>query len=179
MHFLILAFLFTRLVVDGMRPALPIKRLRPCVPLPRPAHHGDTALDLHYVPPDCGSPLPIVLRPGARALVPTGIAVDLASLSKALPPPLAVYGRIADRSGNAWKRGLHVLGGVVDPSYRGEVKVILANLGSKEVMIDPYERVAQLVLEVIVDPSKIIIEEREELTRSERGVNGFGSTGRK
>jgi len=89
--------------------------------------------------------------------------------------PAGVYGRVAPRSGLAVKNGIMVGAGVVDPDYRGEVKVVLHNHGNKKFMIQKGDRIAQIVLEkyAIVD-----VVEKDELPASKRGDGGFGSTGR-
>ena len=105
------------------------------------------------------------LRPGQHYLYPTGISLQI---------PQGYYGRIADRSGNAFKYGVHVLGGVIDAGYTGEISILLINLGQKAVEFNPGDRIAQLVI------TPILVCELEQvscLDQSERGNAGFGSTG--
>jgi dUTP pyrophosphatase len=111
---------------------------------------------------------PITLAPGARALVPTGIAI-------ALPPDHE--GQVRPRSGWAAKHGVTVLNapGTLDEDYRGEVKVILVNLGDEPFVIAHGERIAQLVVAPV---TKVELEEVSSLDDTARGAGGFGSTGR-
>lgn len=109
----------------------------------------------------------MTLAPGARALVPTGIAV-------AIPPGYA--GFVLPRSGLALRRGVTVLNapGLIDAGYRGEVKVLLVNHDAAPVTLERGERIAQLVVQGIAYAE---LTEVEELPPSERGAGGFGSTG--
>jgi dUTP pyrophosphatase len=102
---------------------------------------------------------------GGRLLVPTDLSI-------ACPP--GTYGRIAPRSGLAYKHGIDVGAGVIDADYRGPVGVILFNFGSQPFDIQLGDRVAQLILEQIVLPD---VEEVQELDDTVRGAGGFGSTG--
>ena len=112
---------------------------------------------------------PIVLKPLARALVPTGLFVEL---------PAGFEMQVRPRSGLAAKFGLTVLNapGTIDADYRGEVKVILANLSGEEFTINDGERIAQLV---VARHEQVEWEQAEELSDTTRGAGGFGSTGRK
>ena len=109
----------------------------------------------------------IDLAPGERALVPTGLRLQI---------PPGYEGQVRPRSGLALKRGLTVLNapGTIDADYRGEVGVILVNLSAEPQRIEPGERVAQLVIAPVTRASW---EEVDELDESERGGGGFGSTG--
>ena len=111
---------------------------------------------------------PIVLKPLARALVPTGLFVEL---------PAGFEMQVRPRSGLAAKFGLTVLNapGTIDADYRGEVKVILANLSSEEFTINDGERIAQLV---VARHKQVEWELAEELSDTTRGAGGFGSTGK-
>lgn len=111
---------------------------------------------------------PIVLRPLERALVPTGLFVEL---------PAGYEMQVRPRSGLAAKYGLTVLNapGTVDADYRGEVKVILANLSNAEFTINDGERIAQLV---VAQHAQVEWEEAVELSDTSRGAGGFGSTGK-
>lgn len=111
---------------------------------------------------------PIVLKPLARALVPTGLFVEL---------PTGFEMQVRPRSGLAAKFGLTVLNapGTIDADYRGEVKVILANLSSEEFTINDGERIAQLV---VARHEQVEWEQAEELSDTTRGAGGFGSTGK-
>lgn len=105
------------------------------------------------------------LFPGERAAIPTGLAVTT---------PPSTYGRVGPRSGLAFKNGIDVMAGIVDRDYTGEMKVILINLGQKPFVISHGDRIAQLVLERIVQPDVEIV---ASLTNTDRGAGGFGSTG--
>jgi dUTP pyrophosphatase len=111
---------------------------------------------------------PVVLKPLARALIPTGLFVEL---------PAGYEMQVRPRSGLAAKYGLTVLNapGTIDADYRGEVKVILANLSSEEFTINDGERIAQLV---VAQHSQVEWEPTEELSDTTRGAGGFGSTGK-
>ena len=109
------------------------------------------------------------LAPGERLAIPTGIHVCV---------PEGHYGRVAPRSGLAYKHGINVLAGVIDSDYRGEVKVILLNTGKETLEIVNGERIAQLILEKIsiLEPVEVVLP--SELGTTDRGESGFGSTGR-
>lgn len=134
-----------------------------------PLPHVQTALsagaDLCAAVPE-GEPL--VLAPGARALVPCGFAM-------ALPP--GYEAQVRPRSGLAAKHGITILNapGTIDADYRGEVKVILVNLGAEPFAIARGERVAQMIVAPVVQPVFAVVETLDE---TERGTGGFGSTGR-
>lgn len=110
----------------------------------------------------------LALPPGARALVPCGFAMAL---------PAGYEAQVRPRSGLAFKYGVTVLNapGTIDADYRGEVKVLLVNLGEAEFTIRRGERIAQLVVAPVVPA---VFEERERLDDTDRGQGGFGSTGR-
>ena len=132
--------------------------------LPAPAYASAAAagLDLHAA---CESE--VVLAPGGRALIPTGIAV-------ALPP--GHEAQIRPRSGLALRHGLTVLNspGTIDADYRGEIDVLLVNLGEAPVTVRRGERIAQMVVAPI---ARVTVVEAEALPDSVRGAGGFGSTG--
>ena len=111
---------------------------------------------------------PLTLRPGERAALPTGIAL-------ALPPGFEA--QVRPRSGLALRHGVTVLNspGTIDADYRGEIRVILANLGADPVVIERGERVAQLVVSPV---TRVAWRRVKELPKSARGSGGFGSTGR-
>ena len=102
---------------------------------------------------------------GCSALVSTGISMAI---------PHGYYGRIAPRSGFSVKTGLMVNAGVIDSDYRGEVKILFANPTANSVQVNAGEKVAQIVVERI---ALLDVEELDNLDESERGMNGFGSTG--
>jgi dUTP pyrophosphatase len=145
-----------------MMTPLKIKRLHERAAIPSYATPGSAGLDL-----SAALEAPLELAPGARALIPTGIAI-------ALPP--GHEGQVRPRSGLAVKHGLTVLNapGTVDEDYRGEVKVSLVNLGQEPVWIEPGMRVAQLVVAPV---ARVAVFEVDSLEETERGVGGFGHTG--
>ena len=110
---------------------------------------------------------PSSLRPGERMLVPTGIAIAL---------PAGYEAQVRPRSGLAIKHGLTILNspGTIDADYRGEIAVILANLGQNPFTVEPGMRIAQMVVAPV---SRIEWAEVENLPESGRGAGGFGSTG--
>ncbi len=109
----------------------------------------------------------VVIKPGERVIVPTGIAIEL---------PEGYEAQIRPRSGLAIKKGITVLNspGTIDADYRGEIKVILINLGKESVEIRRGERIAQMVICPVI---RVEFEEVSELTETIRGNGGFGSTG--
>ena len=143
---------------------IPVVRLQKGAPLPAYSHgpEKDAGLDLCYWGADA-----VVLRPGERRVFPTGIAIEL---------PPGFEGQVRPRSGLAFEHGVTVLNapGTIDPSFRGEIKVLLINLGHAEHIFHPGERVAQLVIHSY-SPARLKTVER--LAPTERGGSGFGSTG--
>jgi dUTP pyrophosphatase len=112
---------------------------------------------------------PVTLAPGARALIPTGLRLEI---------PTGYEAQVRPRSGLALKCGLTVLNapGTIDADYRGDVGVILVNLSTQVQRIEPGDRVAQLVFAPVTQAQW---EEVAELSTSDRGASGFGSTGKK
>ena len=112
-------------------------------------------------------PAEIVLKPGARALVPTGLRMQI---------PQGLEGQVRPRSGLAAQSGITVLNtpGTIDSDYRGEIKVILVNLGDAEVTIRPGDRIAQIVFSPVV---RVAFSRAATLADTARGSGGFGSTG--
>ena len=108
-----------------------------------------------------------MVKPGERVAVPTGLSVEI---------PEGYEIQVRPRSGLAFKKGLTVVNapGTIDSDYRGEVKVLLINLGNEAVEILNQDRIAQLVLQKV---EQILWQEAQELTSTERGIGGFGSTG--
>ena len=111
----------------------------------------------------------ITLRPLERAMVPTGLFIEL---------PLGYEAQVRPRSGLAAKRGLTCLNspGTIDSDYRGEIKVILVNLSNETQVIEPTDRIAQMV---IARHERIVFQEVSSLNSTVRGAGGFGSTGTK
>jgi dUTP pyrophosphatase len=134
--------------------------------LPLPSYQSALAAGLDLiaaVPAD----KPLTLAPGGRALIPTGIAI-------ALPP--GTEAQVRPRSGLAVKHGVTVLNapGTIDADYRGELQVLLVNLGSEPVAITRGMRIAQLVIATV---ARAQLQEVELLNETARGTGGFGSTG--
>ncbi|WP_263373133.1 dUTP diphosphatase [Granulicella aggregans] len=145
-----------------MHPVIPIriKKLHAAAKLPKYAHTGpwgDLAADLYAV-------RAATVEPGATTLVSTGVAIELPSEYGAL---------VEDRSGLA-VRGVTTLAGVIDPGYRGELKVVLTNLSATTVEVAAGDRIAQLRLVQRIEAEFL---EAEELEEAPRGLGGFGSTG--
>ncbi len=132
------------------------------LPLPAYATAGSAGMDLV-----AANQAEIVLAPGRRALVPTGIAIEL---------PEGLEAQIRPRSGLAAKNGITVLNtpGTVDSDYRGEIKVCLINLGEESFTVTRGMRIAQMV---IAAHARVTLVEAASLSETERGVGGHGSTG--
>lgn len=145
-----------------MEVELRVRRLDPDVPLPRYAHPGDAGLDLVAA-------TAVRLEPGARVAVPTGLAV-------AIPP--GWVGLVHPRSGLARRHGVTVTNapGTIDAGYRGEVQVLLVNLGDEAVELERGDRIAQLLVQPV---GVATIVEVADLDDTARGEGGFGSTGRR
>ena len=140
---------------------LRVRRLRVGARLPERAHADDAGLDLF-------SAEDVTIPVNGRRLVGCGIALAI---------PRGYVGSVRPRSGLAHTHGVTVLNapGTIDPGYRGEVKVLLANFGGNPFTVRPGDRIAQLVLELVgyLEPVEV-----EELEATERGTGGFGSTGK-
>lgn len=148
-------------------PEIAVRRLPHNPDLPLPAYETALAagMDLRAAVPDDA---PLTLEPGARALVPTGLAM-------ALPPGFEA--QIRPRSGLALKHGVTCLNtpGTIDADYRGEVQVLLINLGQAPFAIRRGERIAQMVIAPV---TQAVWRETDTLDDTARGGGGFGSTGR-
>ena len=139
---------------------LPVRRLRDDATLPTQAYAGDAGLDLaacerHEV------------GPGERAVIPTGLAVEI---------PDGYGGFVLPRSGLAARNGITLLNapGLIDSGYRGEVQIVFHNTDREETfVVEPGMRIAQLV---VLPVPEVALTEREELAASERGDRGFGSS---
>lgn len=149
-----------------MTPTVPIRRLEHNRDLPLPAYEtaGAAGMDLRAA---VSEDEPMILRPGGRAAVPTGLAFAL---------PDGFEGQVRPRSGLAARHGVTLLNtpGTVDCDYRGEVKVILVNLGEEDFTIRRGDRIAQLVIAPVVQARWAEVEDLDETVR---GAGGFGSTG--
>jgi len=138
------------------------RKLDPTVPLPERAHPGDAGVDLT-------SNVDVVVGPGERALVPTGLAVAI---------PEGHAGLVLPRSGLASRHGLTLANapGLIDSGYRGELRVLLLNADPSEGFeVAPGDRIAQLVVTPVAGTDPV---EVESLDETARGLAGFGSTGR-
>jgi dUTP pyrophosphatase len=132
----------------------------PALLLPRYETEGSAGLDLR-------ADEAVALAPGGRALVPTGLSLEI---------PAGHEGQVRPRSGLAARHGVTLLNtpGTIDSDYRGEVKVILVNLGPEPVQFERGERIAQLVIAPV---TRVILQVAEALGETGRGAGGFGSTG--
>jgi dUTP diphosphatase len=140
---------------------LPVRRLKPRARLPARAHDGDAGLDLHAVEP-------VTLAPGERAIVSTGIAVEI-------PPGHA--GLVLPRSGLSARHGIALVNapGLIDSGYRGEIRILLLNTDRAAAFdVEPGDRIAQLVVVPFADAEPV---ETVELGASARAGDGLGSTG--
>lgn len=138
-----------------------VAKLHPEAEIPQRNGPGDAGYDVFSVED-------AVIDPQEWKGVGTGITLEF---------PSDCYARVAPRSGLAFKKGIHVLAGVVDSSYRGEIRAILLNHGKVPVEIRKGDRIAQLIFEKIYTPQVLVEAPLEELTNTDRGAGGFGSTG--
>ncbi len=137
---------------------LKVKKIQVDAKVPHYSHKGDAGLDLF-------SSVDSVLNKGEVKAVPTGIQVAI---------PEGHVGLIWDKSGISLK-GVHRLAGVIDSGYRGEVRVVMANLGEKLFVVKRGMKIAQLLIQPVMDVEVVEVDELEETSR---GQNGFGSTGK-
>ena len=137
---------------------LSVKKLHPQAKIPAFAHLGDAGMDLYSVEA-------MVLKPGERRSVPTGIAIAL---------PDGYVSLVWDKSGPSHKFGVKTLGGVLDSGYRGEYLIGLVNLGQEDFEIKVGQKIAQLLIQKVEHPD---IEEVAELEDTSRGAGRFGSSG--
>jgi dUTP pyrophosphatase len=135
------------------------RRLRPDAHVPHQAYEGDAGLDLAACDP-------VLLGPGERAVVSTGLAVEI---------PDGYAGFVQPRSGLAARHGIGIVNspGLIDSGYRGEIRVVLLNTGSDAFSVEPGMRIAQLVVAPV---ASVRLVEAGELAGSERGTRGFGSS---
>ncbi|MDT8420574.1 MAG: dUTP diphosphatase [Desulfuromonadales bacterium] len=145
------------------QPVVQIKRLHPDAIIPRYMTELAAGLDIHALPPET-----IELQPGERCLVPTGIAM-------AIPPGFEV--QVRPRSGLAVKHGVTLLNtpGTIDADYRGEIRIIMINLGQEAFYVARGDRIAQLIVAPVCQAT---LEEVQTLPETARGSGGFGHTGR-
>lgn len=134
------------------------------IPIPEYATTGSAGMDIRAALKE-----EITLKPNQIELIPTNISVEI---------PFGYELQVRPRSGLAFKHGIGVLNspGTIDSDYRGEIKIILINLGKEDFTISPGERIAQLVLSKVYFAE---MKESDELNDSKRGEGGFGHTGKK
>ncbi|MFW5991235.1 MAG: dUTP diphosphatase [Candidatus Nanoarchaeia archaeon] len=137
---------------------LKIKRLDKNVEKPGYAYEHDAAFDLRASHKE-------IIKPGEKKVIKTGLQMAI---------PSGYVGLIWDRSGIAAKHSIHTLAGVIDSGYRGEIGVVMVNLGTEHFNIEKNMRIAQMLIQPVAHPQ---ITEVENLEESERGEGGFGSSG--
>jgi dUTP pyrophosphatase len=138
---------------------LKIKKLHPHASLPSYAHAGDAGFDLFSIES-------VVIPASMRVLVRAGIAMEI---------PTGYVGLVWDKSGLSNNHGLKTLGGVIDAGYRGEIKVGLVNVSNEDYTITAGDKIAQMLIQKVEHAE---IKEVTELSDTERGHDGFGSTGK-
>ncbi len=140
-----------------------VRRREDLLPLPAYESDGAAGLDLRADVDE-----PIVLGVGERALIPTGLVVEL---------PDGYEAQVRPRSGLAVRHGVTLLNspGTIDSDYRGEIKVVMVNLGGEKMSVERGDRIAQMVVAPVV---RVRLQEAEELSETRRGEGGFGHTGR-
>ncbi|MEW6610995.1 MAG: dUTP diphosphatase [Patescibacteria group bacterium] len=137
---------------------LKVKKLDPRAKLPRYALPGDAGLDFFCMEE-------VTIPPAERYIFHTGIAIEI---------PLGYVGLVWDRSGNSNKRGLKVLGGVIDSGYRGEVLICLLNTTRESITLAKESAIAQMLVQKV---EEVTVVEVDHLSESHRGERRFGSTG--
>ena len=140
-------------------PKIKIQKINDSAKVPNYAHRGDAGLDFYSAEEN------YVLKPGERKGFSTGIKMEI---------PDGSVGLIWDKSGLAAKQGIKIMAGVIDSTYRGEVIVMLINLGSKDYLVEKNTKIAQMLIQKIEQAE---IEVVEDLNITKRGDGGFGSTG--
>ncbi|HWF97292.1 MAG TPA: dUTP diphosphatase [Xanthobacteraceae bacterium] len=145
---------------------LQVTRLPHAADLPLPAYQSAAAAGLDLMAA-VAIDAPVIIGPGRRALIPTGLTIAL---------PGGTEGQVRPRSGLAARHGVTVLNspGTIDADYRGEIQVILINLGQESFTVTRGMRIAQLIIAPTV---QVTIRETTKLDETTRGVGGFGSTG--
>jgi dUTP diphosphatase len=147
-----------------VNPVVKIQRVRKSQ-LPLPAYHSEHAAGFDL---QADLDVPLTLHSSSRVAIPTGIALEI---------PPGYEGQVRPRSGRALEEGLTLVNspGTIDADYRGEVKVILINLGDAAITISPGDRVAQVIIAPV---ARAELKEVDALDASSRGKGGFGHTGR-
>lgn len=146
-----------------MKNSVVVKKLHPMAKLPVYGSAEAAGADLHACIEET-----LTILPGETAWIPTGIALEV---------PKGSAGLVYARSGMAAKRGLAPANkvGVIDSDYRGEIKVVLLNHSKEPQTVEPGERIAQFVITPVLTPQYVLV---DELSDTERGIGGFGSTGK-
>jgi dUTP pyrophosphatase len=139
-----------------------VKRLHKEAVIPKRGSEGAAGYDLYSL-------IDININSYKKAVIPTGIMMII---------PDGYYGRIASRSGLSAKYDIEVGAGVIDSDYRGEIKVILRNFSEFDYVVDKGEKIAQIIIEPIITPNIIDATDLDDNVQTERGENGFGSTGK-
>ena len=142
-----------------------VQKLSKHAAVPWKKHDEDAGYDLAACLQDDDTDETITIHPKGRAIVPTGLAITV---------PHGYYGRVAPRSGLAVKNGIDVGAGVIDCNYTGPVKVVLFNFGDEPFHIKHGDRIAQLLIERVLSPRILCV---EQLPSTTRGGKGFGSSG--
>jgi len=135
-----------------------VKKLKPNAIIPNYAHKGDAGLDLY-------STESYIIKSNKRQLVSTGISMEL---------PKGYFASIRDKSGFALKKGITILGGVIDYTYRGEYGIIVLNTGEEDFVIKKGDKIAQVIIQPVATAE---IKEVAKLSETERGSGAWGSTG--
>jgi dUTP pyrophosphatase len=144
--------------MESVAQTLSFKKLDARAVLPTRGSVAAAGLDLYSIEG-------LRLEPGQRSIARTGLSVAI---------PEGYYGRVAPRSGLATKQGLDVLAGVIDADYRGEIGCLLHNTGSETIELPGQTKICQLIIEKIITPTA---QWADDLSDTERGSGGFGSTG--
>lgn len=144
--------------VDAELQVLSFKRLDPRAILPTRGSSLSAGLDIYSIED-------LAIEPKQRAVVRTGLAVAI---------PEGYYGRLAPRSGLATQIGLDTLAGVIDADYRGEIGCLLYNAGDEAIQLPAQSKICQLIIEKIITPIAVWA---DEISDTDRGSGGFGSTG--
>ena len=146
---------------SSLAAVLQVKKLVPQATVPTKASPGSAGYELYAASY-------VEVPANGRALIPLGLAIKM---------PMGCYGRISERTAFSvtWNTGVGA--GVIDPDYEGELSVLLLNHASRDLVITPGTKVAQLILECIITPAVEEVESLPTSTTSERGASGFGSTG--
>lgn len=146
------------LVDEGAKVKVKVKKLDENAVAPKYAHQGDAGMDLFSIE-SC------VIKAGERKLIHTGISMEL---------PEGYFASIRGKSGLAYKKGIDILAGVIEYTYRGEYGVVVFNTGDEDFEVKKGDKVAQVLIQPIANAE---VEEVEDLSDTARGGGGFGSTG--